>query len=212
MQFLFSPDSKIMQFLSRLADLILLNAVFLLTCVPVFTIGAANAALYTVCFRMDSEREEPLLRSYFRAFRENFRQGTALWLILLLFGSTAMINVFLFLTKTTVLRYCFALFVVLFALVAMIFGYVFPLLSQFRNTVKENLKNAILLSLAYLPRSLAMTAINLFPWGMLALNLYAFLQLGFLWVFLYFSAAAYFNSRLLLKVFKPYLESGEETE
>lgn len=211
MQFLFSPDSKIMQFLSRLTDLILLNVVFLLTCIPVFTIGAANAALYSVCFRMDTDREAPLFTSYFQAFRENFRQGTALWLILLLFGSTALVNVFLFLTKTTVLRYAFVLFAVLFVLVSMIFGYVFPLLSRFQNSVKEMLKNALLLSLAYLPRSLAVTVINLFPWGMLVMNLYAFLQLGFLWFFLYFSAAAYFNSRLLLKVFKPYLEAGEET-
>ena len=129
MQFFFSPDSKIMQFFSRLTDLILLNVVFLLTCIPVFTIGAANAALYRVCFRMDTDKEEPLFRSYFRSFGENFRQGTALWLILLLFGSTALINVFLFLSKTTVLRYGFALFLVLFVLVAMVFGFVFPLLS-----------------------------------------------------------------------------------
>lgn len=209
MQFFFSPDSKIMQFLSRLTDLILLNVVFLLTCIPLFTIGAANTALYTVCFHMDTDREERLFSSYFRAFRENFRQGTILWLILLLFGSTALINVFLFLTKTTVLRYAFVLFAVLFVLVAMIFGYVFPLLSRFQNSVKEMLKNALLLSLAYLPRSLAVTVINLFPWGILTVNLYAFLQLGFLWVFLYFSAAAYFNSRVLLKVFKPYLEADE---
>ena len=68
MQFFFSPDSKIMQFFSRLTDLILLNVVFLLTCIPVFTIGAANAALYRVCFRMDTDKEEPLFRSYFRSF------------------------------------------------------------------------------------------------------------------------------------------------
>lgn len=212
MQFLFSPDSKFMQVLSRLTDIILLNMVFLLTCLPIFTIGAANTALYTVCFRMDTDREEGLFRTYFRAFRDNFRQGTVLWLILLLFGSAACVNTLLFLSQSGILRYAFALFIILFVLVIMVFSYTFPLLSQFSNTVKDTLKNAILLSIAYLPRSILMAAINLFPWVLLVVNLYSFLQLGFLWVVLYFGAAAFFHSRVLHKVFAPYLQAGEEAK
>lgn len=212
MQFLFSPDSKFMQIFSRLTDIILLNVVFLLTCVPIFTIGAANAALYTVCFRMDTEREQGLFRTYFRAFRDNFRQGTVLWLTLLLFGTASLVNILLFLSQDGVLRYVFALFIVLFVLVVMVFSYTFPLLSQFHNSIKNTLKNAILLSIAYLPRSIVMAAINLFPWVLLTVNLYAFLELGFLWLVLYFGATAYFNSRVLHKVFKPYWKTDAETE
>ena len=74
----FSLDSKFMQALSRIADLILLNLVFLVTCIPIFTIGAASAALYSVAFRLGTEREEGVFRCYFRAFRNNFKQGTIL--------------------------------------------------------------------------------------------------------------------------------------
>jgi hypothetical protein len=86
MRFLFDPDSLIMHIIGRFCDIVILNIVFLLTCIPLFTIGAANAALYDVVFRMDTEREGKLLSTYFRSFLENIRQGTLLWLVLLLFG------------------------------------------------------------------------------------------------------------------------------
>lgn len=211
MHSLFAPDSKFMQYLSRLYDLVVLNVVFLLTCLPIFTIGAASAALYTVCFRMDTPREDGILRSYFRAFRENFRQGTLIWLLLMLFGGACIVNMLLFSSLSGVLHFVWVFFGVLFALAVMIFSYAFPLLSLFSNTTKETLKNAMILSLGYLPRTIAVSLLNLFPWAVLLMNLYTFMQLGFAWFFFYFSAAAYSSSRLLKKVFAPYLPPEEET-
>ena len=66
----FSLDSKFMQALSRIADLILLNLVFLVTCIPIFTIGAASAALYSVAFRLGTERYRVC---------EYFRSVSAVW-------------------------------------------------------------------------------------------------------------------------------------
>ena len=54
---LFSPDSKFMRAMSRLGDLLLLNLVFLLCCLPLVTVGAAQTALYTVCFRLIRDQE-----------------------------------------------------------------------------------------------------------------------------------------------------------
>ena len=195
-----------MQYLSRLYDLAVLNLLFLLSCLPVFTAGAASAALYTVCFRMDTEKETGIFRSYFRAFRENFRQGTLLWLLFLLFGGGCLANILLFSSRLPVLG---ILFRVLFALAVMIFSYVFPLLSRFSNDVRSTLKNAMALCLGYLPRSVILGALNIFPWTILVLNLYAFLNMAFAWVFLYFSAAAYVGSRLLKSIFAPYLNTEE---
>ena len=76
---IFSPDSKLMQVLTRLTDLVLLNILFLLTCIPVFTIGAATASLYTLCFRMLRQEESGILKPYFRAFKENFKPATGVF-------------------------------------------------------------------------------------------------------------------------------------
>lgn len=208
---LFSPDGKVMQALGRIGDLVLLNAVFLLTCIPVFTIGAASTALYTVCFRIGTE-EELGLRGYFRAFRENFKQSTVLWLLLLACGFCAYFDMSLLYQTPGVLHYGFVLFAVLLLLVLLTGSYVFPLLSQFANSGRETLKNALILSLGYLPRSLLMTVLNILPAALLLTFDLLFLYAAFLWVALYFSTAAYFNALLLKKVFLPYWNEEEEKE
>lgn len=209
MQTFFSPDSKFMLAMSRVGDLLLLNVLFLISCIPVFTIGAASTALYTVCFRFDTEREQGIVKSYFRAFRENFGQSTFLWLILLLFGASSCVNAMLFYRMSGVIRYVFVLFSALLVLALMIAAYTFPLLSQFSNSSRSTLKNALFLSVGYLPRSLLIVAINVFPFALLILNMYLFFETSFLWISLYFSVAAYIGSLLLKKVFAPYM-TGEE--
>lgn len=209
---LLSSGSRFMRAMSRTADLILLNLLYLLTCAPIFTIGAANTALYTVCFRFGTDREEGLFRSYFRAFRDNFRQATILWLFFLLFGTAACVNIFLFYSMGGVMHYAFLLFLAALAMVGLLSGYSFPLLSQFDNDLKSTLKNGLIMGIAYLPRSILIVAFNVLPLAVYAVNFYVFLEAGFLWVFLYFSAAAYINCFLLKKVFAPYLPEEKEEE
>ena len=88
---MFSPDSKFMEILGRITDLILLNILFLLTCLPIFTMGAAATALYTMCFRFMREEYRSIVKPYFQAFRDNFRQSTLIWLLLLLWWALVFI-------------------------------------------------------------------------------------------------------------------------
>lgn len=212
MQALFSPDSRFMRVMSRVADLVLLNLCYLLTCVPLFTIGAASAALYTVCFRFGTEEEKGVIRSYFRAFRENFKRGTGVWLIVLLCGGAALINAWVFYAMPGGLRFLSVLFAILLVLALLIFGYAFPLLSQFADGVWPTLRNALILSLGYLPRSLLIAAVNVFPFVLMLADFYLFLQAAFLWTVLYFSLAAYVDTFLLKGIFAPYLTDDNEEE
>ncbi|MBO6039805.1 MAG: YesL family protein [Oscillospiraceae bacterium] len=208
---LFSPDSKFMRFMSVLGDLMLLNFIFLLCSVPVVTIGASVTALYTVVFRMVREKDSrSVVVQFFQSFRQDFRRATLLWLLLLPAGGILALDLWLFSVVTGVMRWLSILFLLLMLLVLFTAGYAFPLLSQFENGVKGTLKNALFLSLGYLPRTLAVTALNLLPFVLLYFNLYLFLYVGFLWIFLYFSAAAYLNARTLEQVFAPFREKKEE--
>ena len=201
---MFSPDSKFMTVVSRFADLLLLNLVFLLTCLPVFTIGAAVTALYTMCFRLMREEYSRLLRSYFSAFKSNFRQATCIWLLLLLIVCPALFYFYVLFSMDSLLRYFGFLFILISLLVAMTASYVFPWISQFENTTGQALKNALILSISHLPRTLAIVAINLVPVIVFFISPELFLQVSFLWVALYSAAAAYMNTGLLWHVFKPY--------
>lgn len=205
----FDPDSWFMQLLSRFSSLVILNLLFLFTSIPIFTIGASLTALYDVVFRMDSDREGPVVSAYFRSFRENFKQSTCIFLLMLPLTAVSCANLaissrtaglpgqVLFVVSLLILLHC-----------VFVLAYVFPLLSQFANTTGKTLKNALLLSIAHLPRSLIMAVVNCFPWMLMIMNLYAYIQLGFLWFVLYFAAAGYLNSRVLAKVFAPLRENA----
>ena len=199
-----SPDSRFMQGVSRFADLVILNVLILLTSLPLFTVGASVSAAYTLTFRMLRSKDEPVVKSYFRAFRENFRQGTALWLILLVAAVPALMYFDRFFTMEGTLHYLFVPFLTVFVLAVCTCSFAFPLTSQFQNSLSGTLRNALLLALANLPRALAAAAINLLPLGLYLFQYALFLKVSFLWFALYFSAAAYMNAAILWKVFKPF--------
>lgn len=92
MRFSRNPDSKILQCLPRLCDLVIWYMVFLPTCLPVFTMGVANPALYATVSPMDTPKEGPLLRPYFQAFSENFRQSRGTELLFLIFLPHPFLN------------------------------------------------------------------------------------------------------------------------
>jgi len=207
----FSMDSKFMVAMSRLADLVVLNLLFLTTSIPIFTIGASAAALYSVASKIGTEQESGVFLPYFRAFRNAFKQGTILWLILLGAGAVAAVDAFLFFRMSGWVRYAGGIFLALLALLILSAGYVFPLISQFENGNLATVKNAILLAVGYLPRSLLMAVLHLLPIAAFLAAPAAFFQAAFLWVFLYFSANAYFDGLILRKVFAPYLSVNAET-
>lgn len=204
---LFSPDNKVMVALGRLGDLVLLNFFFLLTCLPVFTIGAAATALFTVTFRIGTDKEDGSVIPYFRAFKANFKQATIIWLILLLGGVCAYADVLIFnhLGWTLMKAPCIIVLVVLLFTAT----FVFPLLSQFNNTTKHTLKNALAFSVAHFPKTILLLLMNSFPFLVLFYNFMLFMQTAFLWIFLYFSAISYFDALILKKIFAPYMETEE---
>ena len=209
MNTIFEFDSPLMHFVNRFASLVVLNFLFLLTSIPVFTIGASLTALYDVVFRLDTPREGKVFSAYFLAFRKNFKQSTPTWLLLLAIIAVSCVNMVYFSNMSGTFGYLlFLISAAILVNVVLVLSYVFPLISQFDNTFFNNLKNSLLLCIANLPRTLLIALINCFPWLLMVLHLYTFIQIGFIWFSLYFSAAAYFNSRVLMKVFDPLKEQS----
>lgn len=206
---MFDPDSWFMLLLSRFSSLVILNFLFLFTCIPIFTIGASLTALYDVVFRMDTEREGPLVSTYFRSFRNNFKESTPVFLMIVPLMAVSCVNLAI---SSRISGFpgqaLFVVSILIFVHCLFVLGYAFPLISQFGNTVGNTLKNSLLLSIAHLPRSLIIAVINCFPWMLMIMNLYAFIRFGFLWFALYFAAAGYLNSRVLLKVFDSLRENS----
>ena len=83
MKKLFDPDSPILRFLTQAAELAWLNILWVVCSLPVFTLGASTAALCTAVRNMIRESGHWNSAAFFRAFRDNFKKSTLLWLILL---------------------------------------------------------------------------------------------------------------------------------
>lgn len=209
---MFSLDSKFIQVLGRVADLMMLNILFVLTSLPIVTAGAAWTALYDVCFRISSGRDEKMIRHYFRAFRKNFRSSTVLWIVLLFSCCiTSFMTVRLFVMPGKFHMF-YVFYAVLTALILFIGSYVFPLMSQFNNSIGKMVKNALVLSLGYAPRSILIVALNILPIVLLLVRTDLFLRGMMIWLLLYFSGITYLNTRLFRKVFQPYWVQEKSTQ
>lgn len=204
---MFQLDGKFFGVLSKLADLVILNILFLACCLPVVTIGASITAMYAVAKKMAEDREGYIFKGFFIAFKENFRQSTVMWLIL--FVPTGIVSVDLYISnliKEGLAQTFFKGFLLLaWMLIMFVMIYAFALQSTFENGVKNTLKNALLISLAHTPWSLVMTFLALSPFiALLYFGEYFGMELLAI-LLIWFSGTAYLNSLVLNKIFKKYM-------
>ena len=209
----FNPDGPLMRFMTKLADLMILNILFLVTSLPVVTVGAAWTALSYVTLKMVRDEEGAIVRSYFRAFRQNFRQATVLWLGVLAIGAVLVLD-FRVLGGAEAawagfLRLALGL---LAAALVMILQYLFPVLARFDASLKDTLKNAALLALAHLPKTALMTAAAV---GAAVISLWNSLTVSvavLVWLMIGFAAMAFGNAGILAKIFEQHLPKQEPSE
>ena len=167
MKFL-SYESPVSQVLLKLAWSCYLNLLWFLCSLPVFTIGASTTALYAVTLKIVRGREGSLTRQFFQAFRENFRQATVLWGILLGVGAVLVgdgyILYHLFRTSQGGAALLWTLVSALVIAASLAYGvvllYVFPLTASVVNTTGAMLKNAFLIGTHYLFCTILTAAIH----------------------------------------------------
>ena len=162
---MFGIDSKFYEVVSRIADLVVLNLLFVLCSLPIITIGASTTALYGVTKKMAENREGYIFRNYFRLFKENFKQSTIMWIILLLFALIPTIDLYIInsFEKTIVTTVLKGLMLAAALAILFVFLYAMALQSTFENTIKNTLKNAFLMGIGHFPWTLLIVFITLLP-------------------------------------------------
>lgn len=203
MKNLFSMDNPFIQFLARVGDLICANALFLICCIPIFTIGASAAALHKVTQDLACEAEKGIFRTFFTAFRDNFRQAALSGLLVMLFFAGMGCNLLLVQaycagTPAAVLR-CLLGAVVILLLAET--AYLFPLIVRYDNTLREHAINAGVLAIVKLPRTIALVLLNILPVLILMISPETFLETLVFWLTLGFAFSSYLGSVLLVPVF-----------
>lgn len=204
---LFHPDSALMITLSRVTDCIFLSLFWIICCIPVVTVGASFAALYDASYRAFRKNERNSWQRFFVAFRNNWKSGILPTVVFLLAG-TGLVKAVIALWNLAVagsmswLLFSAAAFVAV-VLLGML-SVLFPILSRFENSFAALLKNTVFLSLANLPRTIILGAINAVC-GLLCVRLVVPL-------FFLPSLAALFGSWLIEPMFKPFMEVENAAE
>lgn len=155
-----SPTGKAMNLIGRAFDYILVGIFWILASLPILTIGAASAALYSVVLRMRRGEDDKLAREFISAFRENFRQGSLLWLIQVLLGAFLLLDIYFYLLWAAAGELIGTILLAAFLLATVgylgIFLYLYCYIARFRCTIFGALRSCFMLSVRHFPYTLLM--------------------------------------------------------
>lgn len=201
---LFDMDSPLMQGLNRIADLMWLNFLTLICCIPIITAGSALTAAHYVALKMKRREEGYIAREFFKSFKMNLKQSTLIWLLILLVALIFAADFYIIkeggIVLSNILQVVLMAFCCLFVFTVI---WVFPVQAKFTNTIKGTLKNAFALSIIQIPRTLLMLVVYLLPYIILFVSLRT-VPLVFLFGI---SVPIYLSAMLYNKMFKK-LEAG----
>lgn len=161
---IFNLDSPLMNILGKMADLMWLNILTMICCIPIVTAGASLTALHYMALKIIRNEECYITRGFFKSFKENFKQSTIIWLILLVVAMVFVGDYYIILEAEVDLHNVFK--VILMAVTVLVIftaTYVFPVLAKFDNTIKQTIKNAFVMSILQFPRTIVMIIMNVAP-------------------------------------------------
>ncbi len=204
---IFNMDNGFFRALSKLVDCIWLNFLFVLTCIPVFTIGASMTALYYTMQKVIRNDRGYVSSEYWHALKTNFKQATLTWLIVLAVGLLTFFDIHFMKAMDKAgqpLGKAYVFFQVLLALEILWCTYLFPYMSRFINGMKATMKNAALIAVLNLPWTLLILVLlvvaglimYLIPIGIF------FAPVLFTWVL----------NRILERVFRKYMTEEDKAQ
>ena len=208
MRKIFSPDGALFRIVERLTNLVVLNLLYLLFCVPIFTIGPATAALHYVTLKYVANEEDRVWAPFIHSFKQNFKQGIAVGL-----GSTA-VGVFLAFDMYWIYQMVNAgqtfdkVVLVLVSLACIVYlmmtAYIYPLLARYDNSTKQMFRTALILAIRHLPATLCLAAISAAPIILLMYTPTTFMLVLTFYFFIGYAAIAYLHDKLIHRIFIQY--------
>ena len=212
MKTFFHPDSKAVRFLTVLCNLVILNFLWILTSLPVVTVGASNSAMFAVLFQYLDQGSDAVVKPYFKAFAANFKQSTQVWIPVLLVGVLLLLDGW-YLTGhagdvSCILWIPFGL---LLAALMAAGTFIFGLIPRYQNTTQQLLRKSVLIFLMNLFPSVAIILVQALPLLFFLFWPSMFLRIGILWLMLGVSGFGYINAATMLRIFKKYLPDEEKT-
>lgn len=160
----FDLDSPLIAFLNKLADLMWLNILTLICCIPIVTVGASLTSLHYMALKIIRNEECYITRGYFKSFKENFKQATLIWLLFMVVIGVLVSDFYIvYKTDLEMPQFVSIGLMSIAILVGFTFMYVFPVLAKFENTIMGTLRNAFVMSILQFPKTILMIVMNVIP-------------------------------------------------
>lgn len=192
-------ENGFFSFMNRLGDIFFLNLLFILTCLPVITIGPALTALYSISLKMAKGQEGYVIRGYIKAFKDNLRQGLIVGIVLeiiifvLAYDAWALLH-----SSAGYSSIGFLVTIAALVFIVMVIQYVFALIARYENGIKNTVRNAVLLAVSKLPYTLILVLLAVLPAVLVYFSMYALIYV----IFGGFSVSALLQGKILNRVFE----------
>lgn len=159
---MFNPENKFWMFMEKVMNAMVIGILWFICSLPLVTMGAATTAVFQFTLHQVVDEEGYIWRSFFRAFRQNFRQATILWLAQLAVGAFLAFDLYVCIqmrVPDSMRIFVFAVLgciAVIWLLTAL---YMLPILSIFPVTIKQVVRDAFVMAMGNLVASLFILAI-----------------------------------------------------
>lgn len=204
--------NPIIKFFEKFGDLFFLNLIFVLSCLPIVTIGAAFVNLYYITNKMVVNQEETLWKGYWKGFKKNFVIGTKLLVFWMVFFAVIYLEyILMFVVNQTVFT---NIIVVLIGLEMVYFSFSFPMMfpiaARYTNGIIKHAVNAFIISVSHLKTWLVLFAAWLIPVFAMLMKPIIFAYTWYLWLLILFSTIAYTSSLAMQPIYKQLEERTED--
>lgn len=213
MRNIFDINSPFFRKLSRMADIMILNILFVCCSIPIFTIGTSLSAMFYVMFKMRDDEEGYIARTFFKAFRENFKKSTIIWIVLFVIAFILRADLLTLNTKTGTFAGLLKILVfILMFIWGCVFVYVFPLQAKFENTIQNTFRNAFFMAMGNLKQTIAMLVMFVAPLLLMVKSERILWYIILFWIVIGFGLIAWFQTHYLVQTFKPFIPEEPEDD
>lgn len=201
----FDTDNFLMRFCEKVLDIVTVNLLFVVSCLPIVTIGVAKISLYQTIFEVRRSRRIPVFKIYIRAFKQNLKLGFQLGLLELGIFLISVVDLSLFWSQTSVafqLIKAICLGILIFLTLVMLASY--PIAARYQLTWKEVLQKGLLLVSFNFVWFFLMLAIILLIIMLLYLSGFTLVLGGSAFLLFGFGLLAFCQAGLMEKLFAKY--------
>lgn len=195
-------DNFVTRLLGKLIDLVLLNTLWLICCLPIITAGSATTAMYDVLIRFAFYEDIPIIQTFFKKFIHHLKRSTPLYIISALGVLFLIFDLWCSLQWNVSFKFIFQVVIlsVSYFFIALV-SYIFPTLAYFDEKPLETIKHSFVLAMRGGIYTVFIMLINLLPVILFLFLPNVFFRIIFIWFTFGFAFLAYINSMYFARIF-----------